>query len=79
MQGILYSCIYLVLGAAMLLVIEWIDLDSFQLLVRLVLKVLIGGGIYIVGCLLAWRIWPNLMPDMIKETFVSVKRKITSH
>ena len=74
--GILRSAAYLVLGGAMLFVLELIPMASLNMHMRLGLKVLVGAGVYLGGCAIVWKLWPELMPDMIKETLVSVEKKL---
>lgn len=75
-KGILFSSIYLVLGALMLLVVEIIPINIQSLTVTLMLKILIGASVYMAECIVLWLIRPSLMPDMVKETVLQVFGKI---
>jgi O-antigen/teichoic acid export membrane protein len=75
-KGILFSGVYLVMGVVMFLALEFIPLKIASLTFRLVIKACIGAAIYLVECVIIWKIIPSLMPGMIKETLVQVKNKV---
>ncbi len=76
LKGILYSMVYLGMGAVMLLVVELLPLHFGGLFITILIKVAIGMCIYLAECLIVWRCVPSLMPDMIGETVAQIKRKL---
>lgn len=63
--GILRSMVYLVMGFVMFIIVEIIPLNIGNILLKLLAKVIVGGSIYVGECLIAWRLLPDIMPDMI--------------
>ena len=75
-KGIFMSGIYLVIGFVMLLVINLVPINISGIFVKLVIKIALGGIVYLALCAVLWKFKPSLMPDMVGETVTSFKKKL---
>lgn len=75
-KGIAYSMLYVLAGAVMMVVISIVPLNIASLTLRMIVKVAIGVCVYLLECIIIWRVKPSLMPDMIGETIQQVKHKV---
>lgn len=75
-KGIFMSAVYLVTGFVMLLVINIVPINISGIFAKLVIKIAIGGIVYLALCTILWKIKPELMPDMVGETVASFRRKL---
>lgn len=66
-SGILKGSLYIAFGAIMFLVLHFIgDLVDSRLW-NMLIKVAIGAVIYILECVIAWKIYPSIMPSILME------------
>jgi len=72
--GVLKSLAYVLIGFLMFFAVSLIPWGDRGILTILILKIFVGAGMYILGCMIMWRFWPSLMPDMIKEMFQMLRK-----
>lgn len=66
-SGILKGSLYIAFGAIMFLVLHFVgDLVDSRLW-NMLIKVAIGAAIYILECIIAWKIYPSIMPSILME------------
>ena len=75
-KGIACSMIYVLAGAVMMLAVSIAPVNIASLTIRMLVKIAIGAIVYVLECVVIWRVKPSLMPDMIGETIQQFKNKI---
>lgn len=75
-KGIGYSMLYVLAGAVMMLVVQIVPLNIASLTLKMLVKIAIGACVYVLECIILWRVKPSLMPDMIGETIQQIKNKL---